>query len=313
MSYSESPGPGRYTSFSSTTATAELSQLRQQTIPQLVDAPRFGRPQTPEWLNGAQEFLNRYALFAAVVAVVALIAAMAVPAWAAFQPEASTSRLGTVHSSVGVTGTAGTRVTDLSAATFLGGIPFVQQSRALAATSGGASAGPLSAPERFVVGARQASVGEYIQDVGMQMVLPYLNGTTIIKGNVEAWQSAVAQQQAAIAVTPPYLAPFQAPLIAPGTVIPGARATFYTCAGGGFCGAMANGQQVFAGAAACSANLPFGTRFFLNADPARTVYTCLDRGALSATWVDIWFYSPAEGWAWQSMIGSVHSDITIIQ
>ena len=76
---------------------------------------------------------------------------------------------------------------------------------------------------------------------------------------------------------------------------------------------MSNGQQVFAGAAACSANLPFGTRFFLNADPARTVYTCLDRGALSATWVDIWFYSPAEGWAWQSMIGGLYSDITIVQ
>ena len=306
MSYSESPGSGRYTSFSST--TAELSQLRQQTIPQLVDAPRFGRPQAPEWLPRAQAFLNRYALFAAVIAAVALIAAMAVPAWAAFQPEASPSRLGTVHSSAGVTGTAGTRVADLSAATFLGGIPFVQQSRAL-----GAAAGAASAPQRFVAAVPQASVGEYIQDVGLQMVLPYLNGTVTIKGNVEAWESAVAQQQAAIAATPPYLAAFQAPVIASGTVIPGARATFYTCAGGGFCGAMANGQQVFAGAAACSSDLPFGTRFFLNAAPARTVYTCLDRGALSATWVDIWFYSPAEGWAWQSMIGSVYSDITIIQ
>jgi len=313
LSYSETPGSGRYTSFSSTTATAELSQLRQQSIPQLVDVPRFGRPQAPEWLRGAQEFLSRYALFAAVVAAVALIAAMAVPAWAAFQPEASSSRLGTVHSSAGVTGTAGTRVADLSAATFLGGIPFVQQSRALGATAGGASGGITSAPERFVVRAREASVGEYIQDVGLQMVLPYLNGTAIIKGNVEAWQSAVAQQQATIAATPTYLAAFQPPVIEAGTVIPGARATFYTCAGGGFCGAMANGQQVFPGAAACSTNLAFGTRFFLNADPARTVYTCLDRGAISATWVDIWFYSPAEGWAWQSMIGGVYSDITIIQ
>lgn len=313
MSYSESPGSGRYTSFSSTAATAELSQLRQRTIPQLVDAPRFGRPQAPEWLKGAQEFLNRYALFAAVVAAIALIAAVAVPAWAAFQPEAATSRLGTVYSSAGVTGTAGTRVANLSPATFLGGIPFVQQSRALAATSGGASGGGAPAPASFVIGGQQASVGEYIQDVGLQMVLPYLNGTAIIKGNVEAWESAVAQQQRTLAAAPPYLRAFQAPLIASGTVIPGARATFYTCAGGGFCGAMANGQQVFQGAAACSANLPFGTRFFLNADPARTVYTCLDRGALSATWVDIWFYNPADGWAWQSMIGSVYSDITIVQ
>ncbi len=312
MSYSESPGSGRYTSFSSTTATAELSQLRQRTIPQLVDAPRFGRPEAPAWLKGAQEFLNRYALFAAVIAAVAVIAAMAVPAWGAFQPEASSSRLGTVHSSAGVTGTAGTRVANLSAATFLGGIPFVQQSRALGAAAGGSSGGAPS-PASFVVGAREARIGEYIQDVGLQMVLPYLNNTAIIKENVEAWTSAVAQQQAATAAAPTYLRAFQPPVIAAGTVIPGARATFYTCAGGGFCGAMANGQQVFPGAAACSTNLAFGTRFFLNADPARTVYTCLDRGAISATWVDIWFYSPAEGWAWQSMIGSVYSDITIIQ
>ena len=313
MSYSESPGSGLYSSFSSTAATAELSQLRQRTIPQLVDAPRFGRPQAPEWLKGAQEFLNRYALFAAVVAAIALIAAVAVPAWAAFQPGASSSRLGTVYSSAGVTGTAGTRVADLSPATFLGGIPFVQQSRTLAAASGGASGGGVPAPASFVIGGQQASVGEYIQDVGLQMVVPDLNATAIIKGNVEAWESAVAQQQRTLAAAPPYLRAFQAPLIASGTVIPGARATFYTCAGCGFCGAMANGQQVFQGAAACSANLPFGTRFFLNADPARTVYTCLDRGALSATWVDIWFYNPADGWAWQSMIGSVYSDITIVQ
>ena len=308
MTYSESPGSGRYTSFSSTTATAELSFLRQRTIPQIVAAPRFGGPQAPGWLTGAQEFLNRYAPFAAVVAAIALIAAMAIPAWAAFQPEVSPSRIGTVHSSVGVTGTPGTRVADLSAATFLGGIPFVQQSRVLGAVGGS----PGSAPASFVAGAREASVGEYLQNVGSQMVLPYLNSTAIIKENVEAWESAVTQQQAT-AAAPTYTAAFQPPLIASGTVIPGARATFYSCAGGGFCGAMANGQQVFPGAAACSTNLAFGTRFFLNADPARTVYTCLDRGAISATWVDIWFNSPADGWAWQSMIGSTYSDITIVQ
>lgn len=313
MPYSESPGSGHYTSFSSSAATTGLSQLRQQTIPQLVDAPRFGAPQAPEWLQGAQEFLNRYALFAGLIAAIALIAAMAVPAWAAFQPEALSSRLGTVHSSAGVTGTAGTRVTDLSAATFLGGIPFVQQSRALSAATGGASPGGAPSPASFVIGTREASVGEYIQDIGLQMVLPYLNNTVIIKENVEAWTSAVAQQQRAAAAVPTYLAAFQAPLIQAGTVIPGARATFYTCAGGGFCGAMANGQQVFPGAAACSSDLAFGTRFFLNADPGRTVYTCLDRGAISKTWVDIWFYAPAEGWAWQSMIGSTYSDITIIE
>ena len=311
MPYSDSPGAGRYTSFSSSASAADLSQLRQRSIPQIVDAPRFGRPQAPEWVASAQAFLSRYAILAAVIAAVVLIAAMAVPAWAVFQPETALSPLATVHSSAGVTGTAGTRVANLNPATFLGGIPFLQQSRALT-TAGSASAGSALAPASFVAGAREASVGEYIQDVGLQMVLPYLNETAIIKENVEAWTAAVAQQQQAAAAVPTYLAAFQPPAVGAGTVM-GAHATFYTCAGGGFCGAMANGQQVFSGAAACSYDLAFGTRFFLNADPARTVYTCLDRGAISATWVDIWFYSPAEGWAWQSMIGSVYTDITIIQ
>jgi hypothetical protein len=34
------------------------------------------------------------------------------------------------------------------------------------------------------------------------------------------------------------------------------------------------------------------------------VFTCLDRGALSATWVDVWFYDIADGWAWQSLVGT---------
>ena len=309
MSYSGSPGSGSYTSYSSTAATAGLAELRQQALPQILDAPRFGRPQVQGWIEQVQALINRYTTIAGLVAAVALLIALAVPAWAALQPEAAGARLGTVHSSVGVTGTAGTRVADLSPQTFVGGIPFVQQARVL-----NISAGTVSAPQRFVLGVREASVGEYVHDIGLKMVLPYLNDTATIKTNVESWNAAIAQQQISASIAgSPYLAAFQVPAIAPGTVIQGARATFYSCLNNGFCGTMANGQEVFPGAAACSTDMPFGTRFFLNADPTRSVYTCLDRGALAAPWVDIWFYDSADGWAWQSMIGSTYSDITIVE
>ncbi len=310
MSYSESPGSGNYTSLSSTAVTVGLAQLRQQALPRFVDAPRFGGEQTAEWFEQAQALVGRYAAIAGVVVALALLIAAAMPAFAALQPNSTSSRLGTVHSSIGVTGTATTRVADLSSATFLGGLPFVQQSRVLAA--GSAATGAPSSPQSFVLAVRQSSIAEYIQDIGMQMVLPYLSNAATTKQNVEAWNAAVAQQQASASFAgSPYA--FQVPGIAPGTVISGAHATFYSCLNNGFCGAMYNGQQVFPGAAACSVNLPLGTRFFLNADPNRTVYTCLDRGALSATWVDIWFYDSADGWAWQTMIGDTYSSITIVE
>ncbi len=43
--------------------------------------------------------------------------------------------------------------------------------------------------------------------------------------------------------------------------------TFYDCLDQGFCGTMYNGGQVYEGAAACSWNLPIGTRFFIHGDP----------------------------------------------
>jgi hypothetical protein len=292
---------------SSASATAGLARLRQEALPQVLDAPRFGSPQG--WIEELQALISRYTTIAGLVAAVALLIALAVPAWAALQPQPTASRLGTISSSVGVTGTAGTRVADLSPQSFIGGIPFVQQGRVL-----DVSAGAVSAPQRFVLGGRQASVADYVQNIGLQMVLPYLNDAATIKTNVEAWNAAIAQQQASASIAgSPVMAAFQTPGFAPGTVIPGARATFYSCFDNGFCGAMYNGQQVFPGAAACSWNLPLGTRFFLNADPARSVYTCLDRGVLAASWVDIWFYDSADGWAWQSMIGGTYSDITIVE
>lgn len=99
----------------------------------------------------------------------------------------------------------------------------------------------------------------------------------------------------------------------PGTVLR-ARVTIYGCTGpgGGFCNHMASGGVAFEGAAACSYNLPFGTKLTIAGDPTGRVYECLDRGSLSPTWVDVYFGNTTDGMAWQSLLGGTVADITIV-
>lgn len=87
--------------------------------------------------------------------------------------------------------------------------------------------------------------------------------------------------------------------------------TFYDCLDQGFCGAMYNGETVYEGAAACSWDLPLGTRFAIDNDPTRRIYVCADRGLLPDTWVDIYFYSPHDGWDWQRSVGR-HATLHIL-
>jgi hypothetical protein len=79
--------------------------------------------------------------------------------------------------------------------------------------------------------------------------------------------------------------------------------TFYDCLEQGFCGAMYSGTIVYEGAAACSWDLPIGTRFTIEGDPTGRIYVCEDRGLLDDTWVDIYFHDPVDGWAWQRAVG----------
>ncbi|MPZ50825.1 MAG: hypothetical protein GEU75_16255 [Dehalococcoidia bacterium] len=88
--------------------------------------------------------------------------------------------------------------------------------------------------------------------------------------------------------------------------------TFYDCADQGFCGAMYNGRKVYEGAAACSWNLAIGTKFVISGDPTNRVYICEDRGLLANTWVDIFWYHPADGYRWQSLVGR-HGIIEILE
>ena len=101
--------------------------------------------------------------------------------------------------------------------------------------------------------------------------------------------------------------------VGPGTVMR-ARITIYGCSGpgGGFCNHMASGGTAFEGAAACSTNLPFGTRLTITGDPTGRVYECLDRGSLAATWVDVYFENTSDGIAWQSSLGTTLTDIHIV-
>jgi hypothetical protein len=98
-----------------------------------------------------------------------------------------------------------------------------------------------------------------------------------------------------------------------GTVLT-ARITVYGCVGpgGGFCGGMAGGGRVFEGAAACSYDLPFGTKIKIHGDPTGRVYECLDRGHLAATWVDVFFHNTSDGIRWQSLLGGTRVSIEIV-
>jgi len=100
---------------------------------------------------------------------------------------------------------------------------------------------------------------------------------------------------------------------APGTTRR-ARITIYGCTGpgGGFCGHMSSGQQVFEGAAACSSDLPIGTQLTIDGDPTGRTYTCLDRGMLAATWIDVFFHDTTAGMNWQSQMGTTVTNIRIV-
>jgi hypothetical protein len=82
-----------------------------------------------------------------------------------------------------------------------------------------------------------------------------------------------------------------------------ANVTFYDCYEDDFCGHMYNGVTVYEGAVACSWNLDIGTKLRIVGDPTDRVYSCDDRGLLSDTWVDVFFFDPDNGWPWQASVG----------
>ncbi len=295
--------PPAYALSSGTTAGA-LTYLRQQTLPQLIAPPQFTpRPQPltpqPEWVARVWQQFNRHIVIAGLFAVLVILATTVLPAWAAFQPEGPAAPPA-MRSSAGVTGTAATRIEDLGAATFLAELPFLERSDYLIDSTALETA-------QFIEGARQASLADYLGVLAARLTLPALDDAIATKQQIDALKASLAATHQHTAVLRHISS------LAPGTRISNALVTFYACVGNGFCGAMANGQQVFAGAAACSYNLSFGTRFQIVNDPTGRTYVCLDRGVPTATWVDIWFYDVADGWAWQTAFGDTRGDIIIVE
>jgi len=178
-------------------AVAALHQLRQQTVPPFVASPRL-KPSTqtfgprPRWLTSFLEHLTRQIVLAGAFAAAVAVLATALPAWAALRHSDMPAAPLVVHSSAGVTGTAATRVEDLGITTFVGRIPFVQQLRFFDSV-----AGTRPRSSRFIEGAREASLAEYLQDVGLQMALPYLGETRAFKETFDVWATAVTEAQRA--------------------------------------------------------------------------------------------------------------------
>jgi len=182
---------------------------------------------------------------------------------------------------------------------------------------------PASAPVLFgpPIAARAAAgvAGNWEQSYSAAAPAADTMGTALMAGAVQQQNEAIYQallkiNNARIAreARAPVTSLNAASSLVPGSVIR-ARITIYGCSGpgGGFCHHMYSGIQVFAGAAACSNNLPLGTKLTIAGDPTGRVYECLDRGSLSPTWIDVYFDDTTEGMAWQSQLGSTISDIQI--
>ncbi|MDZ4277669.1 MAG: hypothetical protein U1B78_00865 [Dehalococcoidia bacterium] len=258
--------------------------------------------QEADWATRLLSQLWRRAAAAAALAVLVVAISATLPAWTSSVSGPTAPSSADLTASSEVTGSASTRVEDLAVTSFVDRIPFVQQAHYLNALDGASEA------ERLVEGARQAQLASYVDAIGGDILPGFLSDAATIKKSVDLWQAAAGkaetqaatEQDAAAAAGPSF----------GGARIP-ATVTFYACLGNGFCGMAASGQQVFAGAAACSFDLPLGTRFVIANDPTGRVFVCVDRGALAPTWVDVWFYSADEGYAWLSSVGS-YSEIILL-
>jgi hypothetical protein len=275
----------------------------------VLDAPRFGGigsiPAQPEWLGRLWDFIGRRGLLLALIASLLLLIAATVPTFAL--PSGSSVSVAPLRSSIGTTADPSAMIGDLSVATFAGDLPFVRQSRYMSALTTGGPEG-----QRFVQGAREASIARYIQDVGVQVTLPYVQNAIRTQDQIIAWDAAVTELDRQAAIRSARASQLWQPAaIAAGVSMP-STVTFYACVGNGFCGNMASGIAPFEGAAACSSNIPFGTKFYIANDPSQRTFVCLDRGALAPNWVDVWFYDAADGWAWQSLVGT-SSEIVIVE
>jgi hypothetical protein len=175
----------------------------------------------------------------------------------------------------------------------------------VAVAFGGSLAGDLPPAGRWSEPVAIESVTGQAQSLAAALVSPEPTGET--RGQEREDLATDVEPAPAPSVT----ARSKKPVIAPKSKVPNVNITFYDCKGQGFCGAMYNGRKVYQGAAACSWNIPIGTRFKIAGDTTRRIYTCEDRGLLEDTWVDVYWENPRDGWKWQNLVGR-YSTIEIV-
>ncbi|MGE3857241.1 MAG: hypothetical protein AB7G21_09840 [Dehalococcoidia bacterium] len=161
-------------------------------------------------------------------------------------------------------------------------------------------------------------------DVSSQSWLTYIPGApdwvnTLNRGTLTP-STVVFIRRSATAPDPVRPAPAEVVKPARALVVP---VTYYYCTqtagggagdGGGFCGAMRNGQVVHRGAASCS-GANFGQRFRVVGDPTAQVYTCKDTGGgVHNEHRDIWFATSDEAFSWWKTVApSGYATIEVLE
>ena len=263
--------------------------------PVFVEASPAPRPQTaviaapafPVALPDPRRFFARRFALATLLAVAGIVLVAAIAAALAFSvPQSSSATVAPVAASFG---------------------PAAELRAASGVSGGFEQAYAASAPSADAVGGTLLAAAEERHAWEVILVMKQLEEQKIHE------QKQVQAAAAAIGGRNPARSFNTASGYPAGTVLR-ARITVYGCVGpgGGFCNGMASGVGVFEGAAACSADLPFGTRVRISGDPTGRVYECLDRGHLATTWVDVFFYDTRDGIAWQSLLGGTLTNIEIV-
>ncbi len=150
-------------------------------------------------------------------------------------------------------------------------------------------------------------------DVSGQRFLTYISGAPAFANTLS---NSTLRADMAVMIRSGGSTPVAAP-VPPATPAPDQRIasiTYYYCTqgsipasigdGGGWCGAMASGQVVYEGAAACAPQY-MGDKFKILGDPTGRIYTCADTGgAVHGEHRDIFFHNSDDGYNWWLQVGA---------
>ncbi len=272
-----------------TTALVEASPApprRQSGLVRTSSAPVGAFPPLPE---GVRTFLARRLGVATLLAIAGIVLAASLPALTALAMDVRSSSSTTMGTSLG---------------------PPNELRAASGVTGNWERSYSMSVPPAADIGsiALAAAMEQQKLEDGIRAIAAHRDAEA-----AKAAQAATARTAPRASAGGPVYSANRASGYAVGTILP-ARITVYGCTGpgGGFCGNMASGVRVFEGAAACSPDLPFGTKIRIIGDPTGRTYECLDRGALKTTWVDVFFNDTSAGIRWAGLLGGTTANIEIV-